>query len=466
MFPRTLLARTGLMISIMLISFVLLAGSVLWFYIMKPLAQHAAENLAALVGLSVTTLDYLPASTQRAYIQQLRKQQHLNIQFHIPAKLINHNTSDRSLSPNSELEFHSAFFAFFKQSIKHYIKYPISIYLPDTGEKYIWIEIRRKEHPLWVGFAHSLIGPNPPLALFLILVSAGLLIVISSLFFVSYLNRPLKKLLLATQNLRHGKAEQILQQTGPLELQQLTKSFNQMNCEIQQLLQNRTVLLSGISHDLRTPISRAKLALEMMAQTNVADSRLMSSLEKDLDEMNQLIQRTLEFARGLNTDEQQSEHIEINSYLKNYCLHHPYHSLLEFFAADKTCHLYINTHALNRVMDNLLENALRYSQFQKVSILLQLSKDNISIHIRDQGGGVCDDKIQQLFQPFFRLESSRNNNSGGSGLGLSIVKQLCQSQHWQIQLKNYSLQCTDSSTDSRGIIGLEAIVTINLQETR
>ncbi len=433
-FTKTLLSRTTFSLSLLLISFVLLASSVLAYYIMFPIAQHSAANLAGLIKLSTKIWQNLPLEQRPIFTQQLQSQ----YQFFL---------NDSRIEQATDIKQPSPFLIYLKKQLDLQLQQDTPPFKETLGtEHLIWIQITNNVDPIWLGFSHQKIGPNPPLAFFLISIAGIVLVIGGSLFFVSYLNRPLKRLLKATKELGKGKIPAIIQQSGPEELLQLTQSFNHMNQQIQTLSQNRMTLLSGISHDLRTPIARIQLALEML---DSKQEELIQSIQHDLNEMNQLIQNTLDFSRGLNTAKQDYTKIEIHQFLQQFIHNHPKNGLLKY-QSNNHYQIQLALNVLNRVLNNLLDNALRYSANKKVYIYTHINKQHCYIHICDQGTGIAENQLENVFQPFYRLEASRNSDTGGSGLGLAIVQQLCQAQGWKIQLKNIHQDQT--------VTGLEAIL--------
>jgi two-component system, OmpR family, osmolarity sensor histidine kinase EnvZ len=444
MIPKTLFARTALTISALLLIFVLLASSVIFYYIMTPMVRQSASHLAALVSLSAQTWVELPPDTRRDFESELESQHNIILL----------SQKKQNLQSNS---IHTPFFHFFKEEIQAHLGEQVEVMEEFTPEFWIWVKIPIASWTLYIGFSHAVIGPDPPLAMFILICAGAILVIVSSLFLVNYLVRPLNHLLIATKKIGQGGVPEPLAEIGPQELVQLTRSFNTMNTQIQELLQNRTILLAGISHDLRTPIARIHLALELLDKQQ--DQSLVNGINNDLREINQLIQHTLDFSKGLDVASQDYQTIEINSYIEKYIQLHPHSSLINFIVEkgspgnknDKRCQLTIPVNVLDRVLNNLLENAIRYSHYQPVIIKSKCLPGNYSISLIDQGGGIPEDQLKAVFQPFYRLETSRNSETGGSGLGLAIVQQLCKAYGWEIKLKNIKNQ------------GTEAILKIKLQ---
>ncbi|MCU7834397.1 MAG: hypothetical protein KZQ83_04005 [gamma proteobacterium symbiont of Taylorina sp.] len=424
MMPKTLLSRTAFTISSLLLIFVLLASSVIFYYIMTPMARQSASHLAALVSLSAQTWVELPPETRQDFESELKKQHHISL-----------HSQKQDFKP---LSVNTPFFRYFKEEVQHLLGRGVEVLEELDPEFWIWVKVPIASRTLYIGFSHNIIGPNPSLVLFILIGAGAILVIISSLFLVSYLVQPINNLLIATRQLGQGISPDPIAETGPREFIHLTRSFNTMNTQVQELLQNRTVLLAGISHDLRTPIARIHLSLAMLNDQH--DQSLIQGIENDLQDINQLIQRTLDFSKSLDITTQQYQTIEINSYLRKYVQSHPHSSLITFMPENKDYPIYLSPDVLERILNNLLENALNYSQNQTVEIQIHCDPDEYRIYVLDQGSGIPDDKLNTVFQPFYRLEVSRNTETGGSGLGLAIVQQLCQAHGWKIQLTNRKKQ--------------------------
>jgi two-component system, OmpR family, osmolarity sensor histidine kinase EnvZ len=424
MMPKTLFSRTALTISSLLLIFVLLASGVIFYYIMTPMARQSASHLASFVALSAQTWVELPPETRQDFEVELKKQHGIVLR-----------SQKKKFQP---LTVNTPFFSYFKEELQQHLGANVEVLEEFKPEFWIWVKVPIASRILYIGFSHRIIGPNPPLVLFILLSIGAILVIISSLFLVSYLVRPINNLLIATKQLGHGSSPQAIIESGPQELVELTRSFNMMNTQIQELLQNRTILLAGISHDLRTPIARTNLAIEMLNEKQ--DQSLIQSIKNDLQQMNQLIQRTLDFSKGLDIASEEYQSIELGSYIKNYIQSHPYSSLIILKTNNKKQNtnfsVSLPVSVLERIFNNLLENALNYSQNKAVFFKIDNDPDGYRIHILDQGPGIIEDHLKTVFQPFYRLEASRNFETGGSGLGLAIVQQLCKAHGWKIELKN------------------------------
>ena len=200
--------------------------------------------------------------------------------------------------------------------------------------------------------------------------------------------------------------------------------------EIEQLLANRTTLFAGISHDLRTPITRMQLALEMLPSDT--DPALVANLRQDLGEMNRLISDTLDLARGLGPHE--PEAIDLREFIDGIVTSQRHTGTEIQWTPGTCCICSVDTLALQRILTNLIDNAVRYGGDSPVELRCYCNDHEAVVQVLDHGPGIPASEREQVFQPFHRLETSRSRRTGGSGLGLAIARQLCDAHSWNIQL--------------------------------
>jgi len=382
------------------------------------MAQRAAEDLAALMVFSAQTWVELPPDTRKDFQQELLASHGLRL--------------TTPIMPLPQSTDRTPYVIYFEQALATRMKEKLPLLVDEMDASWLWTDIPVGDRTLRLGFPHSRIGPRPPLALLLLILGGTVVTLSTTLLLVRRLNSPLARLSDATRRFGRGEATPALPETGPEEIAQLTHHFNKMTKQIQELLANRTTMLAGISHDLRTPIARTQLALEMMNEH--VDPELVASIRCDLEEMNQLIGRTLETARGLDGEERNQQELDVTNLLSEI--------IVGFNSAKQdidwqpagSCRRRLSALALRRVVSNLLENAIRYGNGSRITLRCECYPEMVTICVLDRGPGIPEKQLEEVFQPFHRLETSRSRATGGSGLGLAIVQQLCQIHGWQIQL--------------------------------
>jgi len=227
-----------------------------------------------------------------------------------------------------------------------------------------------------------------------------------------------------------GKQPELIPEGGPDERLTLAKSFNKMAVQVKELLTNRTTLLAGISHDLRTPLARIQLALEMLPSDT--EPALVDGIRGDVEQMNCLIGQFLELSKTLEKGTQQN--INIFETLEDLVVCAKRGGANIQWQETQVCRVINNPMALRRIIVNLLENAVRYSEGKIVDVCHSCNKQFSTIKIIDRGPGIPANEMEAVFRPFYRLDQSRNPETGGTGLGLSIARQLAELNNIKIQL--------------------------------
>lgn len=411
--PDSLFGRTAAGLLVAFLVFEALALAVVWQMVVRPLAERSADDLAAKIVLAAKTWVELPPETRADYEMELAFRHDLELGA----------VKDRlpGLAPDG----------FFPDLVEAALSRRTGQDIrlkqgPDAG--WDWLEIQVADTLLRVGFDRQRYALEAPLAALGIFLLGAALTVLTALLMVGQVSRRLGHLARLAKEVGQGRAPIQLPETGARELVDLTAAFNRMVGEVQALLENRTVLLSGISHDLRTPITRLRLALSMLDD---APPDLVARMEGDLAEMNQLISDMLAFARALQADEDKAW--DLNQVLEDLVTQAgrlgPVH-----WQPGPACGMQAGETALRRIVGNFLDNARRYGGDQPVDVELLCNEAEVSIRVLDRGPGIPEESREAVFRPFYRLEGSRSRDAGGSGLGLAIARQLADARGWRIEL--------------------------------
>ena len=295
------------------------------------------------------------------------------------------------------------------------------------GDDLIWAEVPMGGFTLQIGFSPDR-RDIEPLSVALVIIGAGAAIVLAaSLLIVQRITRPLDEVSDTARRFRGGTLFEPLPETGPKELVTLAHSFNTMAREISEMVSNRTTLLAGISHDLRTPLARMRLAVELLPED--ADPKLVARLSRNLEEMDELLAEALQFAKGLAGAD--ARRVVLREEFEDLLEQLGHEGLRLEWRAPDDFEQTLDVGSLRRVLTNLIENAVQYAG-PPVTITCKARTDIVRIKVMDRGPGIPEDMRERVFQPFYRLEASRNQRTGGSGLGLAIVKQLCDAQGWRV----------------------------------
>ncbi len=421
---RSLFARTALTLALAFIVFQAAAFWVVTRTLIVPVAERSADDLAGLIVLSAQTWVELPPETRAAFERELARRHGLRL-----------TTVDVGATADAPR------FAFRKQieaALSRRLGDEIVLRgVPDTQA--VWLDIPVGGHDLRVGFFPDRYAVEPPLAAIVVIALGAFLSLLTALFLVRRLTVPLARAARAASQVGAGQLPEPLPETGPAELAELARRFNTMAAEVRELLDNRTTLLAGISHDLRTPMTRLQLNLEMLRDTP-SPARIDRAVA-DLADMNRLITGYLELARTTQPEQKVRFDLAV---------------LLEEVAADTNlpwpgaapCEVEAGRLAVRQIVSNLIQNAQRYGGDAPIELALECADKRARVVVRDAGAGIPDDQLDKVFRPFYRLEASRSQATGGTGLGLAIVRQLAESNGWKVSLKN------------RATGGLEAVLEI------
>jgi signal transduction histidine kinase len=263
----------------------------------------------------------------------------------------------------------------------------------------------------------------------LVLVAVIIIAVLRRLF------APMRKVLQGIQALAEGNLDFRFEETGHGEFSRVAEAFNVMSGQIQEMLDSKTQLLLDVSHELRSPLTRIKVALEMSP-----DTPQKTFIMQDIAEMETMLAELLESeslksGNGSLVIEELDLISVVNEVVDKYAERQPGVVLRD---VPETLQLYADDRRLRRVMHNVLENAMKYSQHSPRPVEVNLSVENsfAVITIRDFGEGIEEEEQVRIFEPFYRIDKSRNRKSGGYGLGLSLCSEIMRAHKGDIILKS------------------------------
>lgn len=264
------------------------------------------------------------------------------------------------------------------------------------------VPLNKERHRPWFG------GPLVPLTFQFISL------IIAAWYGAKLLSRPIQRLSDAAEQLSLDLDSPPLDESGPREARQAAYTFNLMQRRIREQVSQRARMLGAVSHDLRTPLSRLKLRLEQ-----IEDTRLQGQMRQDLNDMIGMLDATLSYLHEQRTSE--TRHwLDVQALVESMSENAQDQGCDVQFAG--TCApLQVQPMALRSALNNLIDNALRYAGTARVA--LEDSREALLIRVIDHGPGIAANMREAVFEPFYRLEGSRNRNSGGVGLGMTISKE-------------------------------------------
>jgi len=255
-------------------------------------------------------------------------------------------------------------------------------------------------------------------------VSTIILVLIAYLFLKNQV-KPIRTLARASEQFGKGQEVPNFKVSGALEVRQASLEFLKMKNRITRQIEQRSLMLAGVSHDLKTPLTRMKLINE-----SVQDEELKKSLDEEISHMSEMLVEYLEFAAENELKSNKLINpIEALIKIKN-DVHFQKHNIELEVLKDDDC--LVNENIFIRVVTNILNNAILNSE--KVVIKTEVSDEIVKVNIHDNGKGIPDNEKENVFKPFYRVDKSRNQNTVSSGLGLAITKSLLNSINGRIQL--------------------------------
>jgi signal transduction histidine kinase len=256
-----------------------------------------------------------------------------------------------------------------------------------------------------------------------------------SIGFLAYIvarmtTKPLQRLAQAAKDLGNDINHPPLALAGASEIRQAAAAFNAMQARIRQSISQRTQMLAAITHDLQTPLTRLRLRLE-----KVGDDELRERLVGDLSAMQEMVREGLDLARSTDTGEAMQA-LDLDSLLDSVCADASEGGQPVTLAGLAGMTVMGRPLALRRCLVNLIDNALKYGQRAELSV--ERLAGAARIRVRDAGPGIPDAELARVFEPFYRMESSRSRSSGGTGLGLTIARNIAEQHSGSLELANHA----------------------------
>lgn len=314
----------------------------------------------------------------------------------------------------------------FRKELEKIVDEPITVRFEDMRRPVLWISAPSFEGQ-WMSVPmtffrdydrYLMVGWGVAVPLFAIL--AGLLI-------ARGLNRPLKRLEQVAMVVARGDLVPVLdEKNGTIEFNAVNHAFNRMTAELAQAQRDRTLLLAGVSHDLRTPLTRMRLTAEF-----IGDEELASGIIQDIEDMDAILEQFIGFIRD-GTDEPASLE-DLNKLVKDVGERYPDQALV--LQLQRVPKLMLKPLTIKRLITNLITNAFKYGE-PPVEVTTETTSQAVILRVRDYGKGVEEEKLEALLQPFTRGEKARTES--GSGLGLAIVKRIVDMHHGNLTIRNHA----------------------------
>lgn len=417
--PHSLFRRFLLIILLPNIIVQLVAVYIFYERHWSGVSKHMATALAGDIAFIVKAIESDPLLHRDIILKIASDNMYLDLNFKEGAKLV---SSKRQITDKFDI---------LKEMLSAIIKNKYLIYYIDERQN-LGIDVQLKNGVLEIYTSKKRID-NPSAYIFIMwMTGTAIIFLIISILFMRNQVRSISEIANVADKFGKGEDTATFKPSGATEVRQVAQAFIQMRERIKRQIEQRTEMLAGVSHDLRTPLTRLKLQLAMMTQ-----SKEIIESQEDITEMEKMIQDYLDFAKGKERAVDSSVNISelISGIVSVYRNQHG-QKIIELQAEDEII-IRINSNSFRRVITNLLENALRYGT--KVQITANKSQKELIVTIDDNGIGISPEKRELVFKPFYKIDESRHLESGSTGLGLAIAQDIITDYNGQISLKESSL---------------------------
>lgn len=419
LFPRSAFARTVALIAVLLLINQLVSYVMVGLYVVKPSMQQVSSVVARQVQ-GILALDQWLSEVELDAEHQQRLVERYTQATGIRGVNVE-DALDQGLANTTTYNFLSA-------QLSDLLQANTEVRISQGDVYRVWL--RTENLPgYWLTLELDSFDEArfSPLLFYLVLI--GGLSVLGGMVFTNWQNRPLKSLEAAAKQIGSGEYPDALAERGSTEVIAVTRAFNQMSQGVKQLEQDRALLMAGISHDLRTPLTRIRLATEMMPP---AEDYLAEGIISDIDDMNSIIDQFIDYVRSDTSADNEQQNL--NYLVEDVVAHVPdsWHSKIEVIYNDMP-NVPVREISIKRVLLNLLENAERYGHHK---VLIETGYDSERrmawFKVCDDGPGIPAAEVEHLMQPFTQGDKARAMK--GSGLGLAIIKRIIERHHGRVLL--------------------------------
>jgi len=408
----TLFARAFLLVALLIVAALLASLQIYRVYEREPRSRELAQQTVSTVNLTRAALVNADPVLRRQLLIELNETEGLRV-YPVTASEKTEPLPDDPLLERVV------------QKVRNALGEETRFAYARDGEEGFWVSFFIDEDEFWVMLPRERFEPAIGLQWLGWLAAVVVLALIGAWFIASNIARPLAAMRRAAGRLGRGQPHQPLPEQGPREVRTVAAAFNRMATNLEAMERERAMVLAGISHDLRTPLSRLRLALEMSG----ADAHAIDAMIADIGEIDAIIGQFLDFARGENEEKQAHDIAEVVGELAE---HYARIGKDVRFTARPVRPFRFARMAVRRAVANLVDNALRYAG-EPVEIELFPRNPEVAIEVRDAGPGIPPQEVERLKRPFTRLDDSRAGH-GGSGLGLAIVERTAQAHGGKLEL--------------------------------
>jgi two-component system osmolarity sensor histidine kinase EnvZ len=400
-----MLARTALVIILALIVTQIASALLFRHYFNLPRANIAAIGFISHLKSISAALETIPHERHREFIGRLQEKDGIRL---LPAN----ETDPANAAPDVPA------LRPVRQQLKLQFGEQADVYLRADTPHALWVKLPVGDLAYWVVFPRNRVERDTSLAWAGWAVFGTLVALAGAYILVRRLNQPLRALSLAAGEIGQGKTPPPLDESGAEEISAVARAFNKMNDDLMRQERERATFLAGVSHDLRTPLARLRLGIEMLGDRN--DPASHDNMVEDIQDMDDIVGQFLDFAREESVE--QPMPADLNRIVRDTCARFGRHGGKISLELANLPQLHLRPISMQRLLSNLIGNALKHGS-DNIIVRTALDGRNIVLSVLDQGLGIPEADTERLKQPFTRLDSARSGRSG-AGLGLAIVERI------------------------------------------
>ena len=415
LWPQTLLAR-----SVLLIAMLLILAHLSWLQIFRistrePRARQVSQQIISTVNLTRAALITAEPSKRFSLLGDIAERE--GVQVHVAQ-------SEETVSPLPK----TGFYEFIEADLRAQLGGNTKFTLVRNGVEGIWVSFDIDGDTYWMLMPEARLVVDESWrwigwgALVLLLAVAGAFLI------VVRINRPLRALTQAAAQMGRGTTPAPVEESGPTEIRTLSRAFNQMAADRKKLDDERALLLAGVSHDLRTPLARIRLGVEML--DDKGDAAMRAGIVQDIEDIDTAINQFLDFARAASS-ESETPQASLNDLIIALAARYERAGRPIELQTTAIPPLPLRVTAMQRLISNLVDNALRHGG-DAVTIVTGCDESIAFIEVLDRGPGIPPEQAAQMLQPFTRLNAARSTS--GTGLGLAIVDRIARMHGGRIEL--------------------------------
>jgi two-component system, OmpR family, osmolarity sensor histidine kinase EnvZ len=413
--PQTLLAR-----SVLLIAALLVLAHLAWLQIFRvstrePRARQVSQQIVSTVNLTRAALVTAEPSKRYSLLGEIAEREGVQVHVAKPGE---------TLAPLPK----TGFYEFIESDLRAQLGADTRFTLSRDGVEGLWVSFDIDGDAFWVLMPESRLAADQSWRWIGWGVLVLLLAVAGAFLIVARINRPLRALTQAAAQMGRGATPAPVDETGPSEIRTLSRAFNRMAADRKALDDERALLLAGVSHDLRTPLARLRLGMEML--DDKGDASLRAGIVQDIEDIDGAIGQFLDFARAASSESAVPD-ADLNALVGGLAARYERAGKPVTLQTGPVPPLPLRTLAMQRLVGNLIDNALRHGG-DEVTVATGCAGGDAFVDVLDRGPGIPPDQAERMLQPFTRMDAARSTS--GTGLGLAIVDRIAKMHGGSVQL--------------------------------